>query len=171
MAHCPNNQCPFHDNLPVVTVDDDIYDRRPTLLIGTIDKFARLAWEEKTGAIFAEDGIGYPPELLIQDELHLISGPLGSISGLYEIAIEKLCTKNGSQSKILASTATLCNASEQIQALYGRKPFQFPPSGFSADDSFLREQRQRKSGRKECTWDFVRQGEVCLMQSLERLAL
>ena len=137
MAHCPNNQCPFHDNLPVVTVDDDIYDRRPTLLIGTIDKFARLAWEEKTGAIFAEDGIGYPPELLIQDELHLISGPLGSISGLYEIAIEKLCTKNGSQSKILASTATLCNASEQIQALYGRKPFQFPPSGFSADDSFF----------------------------------
>lgn len=137
LTHCPNASCPFHDDLPVVTVDDDIYDRRPTLLIGTIDKFARLAWEEKTGAIFAEDGIGYPPELLIQDELHLISGPLGSISGLYEIAVEKLCMRDGIQPKILASTATLCNAGEQIQALYGRNFFQFPPSGFQADDSFF----------------------------------
>lgn len=136
LAHCPNEKCPFHDDLPVITVDDDVYARRPTLLIGTIDKFARLAWEEKTGAIFATDGQGNPPELLIQDELHLISGPLGSISGLYEIAIEKLCEKNGVKPKILASTATLCNASEQIYALYGKKAFQFPPSGFSADDSF-----------------------------------
>lgn len=136
-THCPNPACPFHEDLPVVTVDDDIYIRRPTLLIGTIDKFARLAWEEKTGAIFAEDGVGLPPSLLIQDELHLISGPLGSIGGLYEIAIEKLCEKNGTRPKILASTATLCNASEQINALYGRKAFQFPPSGFDANDSFF----------------------------------
>ncbi|MBR6954000.1 MAG: hypothetical protein IKH77_03020 [Clostridia bacterium] len=136
-ARCPSTACPFHDDLPVVTVDDDIYDRKPTLLIGTIDKFARLAWEEKTKSLFAEDGIGLPPELLIQDELHLISGPLGSISGLYEIAIEKLIAQHGVRPKILASTATLCNASGQIQALYGKKAFQFPPSGFDADDSFF----------------------------------
>lgn len=136
-THCPNEKCPFHNELPVVTVDDDIYERRPTLLIGTIDKFARLAWEEKTKAIFAEDGIGLPPDLLIQDELHLISGPLGSISGLYEIAIEKLCQQGGIGPKILASTATLCNANEQIRALYGRPAFQFPPSGFDAEDSFF----------------------------------
>ncbi len=136
-THCPNEACPFHDDLPVVTVDDDVYVRRPTLLIGTIDKFARLAWEEKTGAIFAEDGSGLPPELLIQDELHLISGPLGSISGLYEIAIEKLCERYGGKPKILASTATLCNASEQIRSLYGKTAFQFPPSGFDANDSFF----------------------------------
>ncbi len=136
-THCPNPACPFHEDLPVVTVDDDIYDRKPTLLIGTIDKFARLAWEEKTKSIFAEDGIGFPPDLLIQDELHLISGPLGSISGLYEIAIEKLIEHNGKMPKILASTATLCNAEAQINALYGKSSFQFPPSGFSADDSFF----------------------------------
>lgn len=136
-TYCPNSTCPFHQDLPVVTVDDDIYDRKPTLLIGTIDKFARLAWEEKTKALFAEDGIGLPPDLLIQDELHLISGPLGSISGLYEIAIEKLIERNGKRPKILASTATLCNAEAQIKALYGRPSFQFPPSGFTADDSFF----------------------------------
>ncbi|MDO4547880.1 MAG: helicase-related protein [Clostridia bacterium] len=136
-THCPDDSCPFHDDLPVITVDDDIYTRRPALLIGTIDKFARLAWEDRTGTIFAEDGYGLPPELLIQDELHLISGPLGSISGLYELTIEKLCEQNGIKPKILASTATLCNASEQIRALYGKKAFQFPPSGFSAEDFFF----------------------------------
>lgn len=136
-AHCPNPECPFHAELPVVTVDDDVYERRPTLLIGTIDKFARLAWEVKTRSFFAEDGVGLPPDLLIQDELHLISGPLGSVSGLYEIAVEKLIEANGQKPKILASTATLCNAKAQIQALYGKPAFQFPPSGFSADDSFF----------------------------------
>ncbi len=123
-AFCPNKACPFHDDLPIVTVDDDIYVRKPTLLIGTIDKFARLAWEEKTKALFAVDGDGLPPELLIQDELHLISGPLGSISGLYEIAIEKLIASRGKAPKILASTATLRNAQGQIMALYGKPAFQ-----------------------------------------------
>lgn len=136
-TYCPNQDCPFHRDLPVITVDDDIYDRKPTLLIGTIDKFARLAWEEKTKSIFAEDGIGLPPDLLIQDELHLISGPLGSISGLYEIAIERLIERSGKNPKVLASTATLCNAEAQIKALYGKPSFQFPPSGFTADDSFF----------------------------------
>ncbi len=137
VAHCPNEACAFHGDLPIITVDDDVYTRKPTLLIGTIDKFARLTWEDKTGAIFGEDGEGLPPELLIQDELHLISGPLGSVSGLYEIAVERLCTVNGVKPKILASTATLCNAAGQIRALYGKPSFQFPPSGFDAGDSFF----------------------------------
>lgn len=136
-ARCPEQTCPFHDELPIITVDDDIYARRPTLLISTIDKFARLAWEPRAGAIFATDGNGLPPSLLIQDELHLISGPLGSISGLYEIAIDRLCTRNGIGPKIIASTATVCNASGQIQALYGRRHFQFPPAGLDAANSFF----------------------------------
>lgn len=139
-AKCPNHACPFHDELPVVTVDDDIYVRRPTLLISTIDKFARLPWEKKSGAIFAADGNGLPPSLLIQDELHLISGPLGSISGLYEIAVDQLCTKDGIGPKIIASTATVCNASGQIRALYGRDHFQFPPSGLTHENSFFARQ-------------------------------
>lgn len=139
-VRCSNPECPFHDELPVVTVDEDIYERRPTLLISTIDKFARLAWEKRSGAIFSTDGDGLPPSLLIQDELHLISGPLGSISGLYEIAIEQLCTKKGIGPKIIASTATVCNASGQIRALYGREHFQFPPSGLNYDNSFFARQ-------------------------------
>lgn len=139
-ARCSNPECPFHDELPIITVDDDVYTRRPTLLISTIDKFARLAWEKRAGAIFSIDGDRLPPSLLIQDELHLISGPLGSISGLYEIAIEQLCIRHGIGPKIIASTATVCNASGQIRALYGRNHFQFPPSGLDHSNSFFARQ-------------------------------
>ena len=94
------------------------------------------------GALFATDGNGFPPSLLIQDELHLISGPLGSVSGLYEIAIENLCTYQGADPKIIAATATVRNALGQIRALYGREHFQFPPSGLDARNSFFARQAE-----------------------------
>ncbi len=73
-------------------VDEDVYRERPELVIGTVDKFARMAWTEKTRALFARDGVGHRPELVIQDELHLISGPLGSMVGLYETAVDAACS-------------------------------------------------------------------------------
>ena len=47
---CPNPRCEFHDHLPVSSVDDDIYDNPPTVLIGTVDKFARFPWEGAGGS-------------------------------------------------------------------------------------------------------------------------
>jgi hypothetical protein len=130
-----NNNCDFHNGLPIYVVDDDIYSNRPTLLLSTIDKFARITWEERARYLF---GINCPPpELIIQDELHLISGPLGSLSGIYEIAIEYLCRKAGKQPKVIASTATVKNAKEQIKNLYNRNAIQFPPAGINFDDSFF----------------------------------
>ena len=55
---CPNPRCEFHDHLPVSSVDDDIYDNPPTVLIGTVDKFARFPWEERAGVIL---GAGRDP--------------------------------------------------------------------------------------------------------------
>ena len=136
IIRCADNPlCEFHTKLPIYVVDDDIYRARPTLLLSTVDKFARLAWEEKTCNLF---GAGCPPpELIIQDELHLISGPLGSLAGIYETAVEYLCERGGQSPKIIASTATVRHASEQIRNLYGRDTIQFPPAGITYEDSFF----------------------------------
>ena len=130
-----NPSCEFHSKLPIYVVDEDIYTNQPTLLLSTIDKFARITWEEKAFRLFGTDA--QPPELIIQDELHLISGPLGSLSGIYEIAIEYLCGRSGKQPKVIASTATVKNAKEQIKNLYNRESIQFPPAGINYEDSFF----------------------------------
>ena len=122
--------------LPVLTVDDNIYAAPPSLLIGTIDKFAQLPRREDLRRLFGLDG-GRRPELIVQDELHLISGPLGSIAGLYETAIDLLCTYNGTPPKIIGSTATIGQAARQVRALFDREVSQFPPPGFDAADSFF----------------------------------
>jgi ATP-dependent helicase YprA (DUF1998 family) len=113
-------------------IDEDIYEKMPSLVIGTVDKFAMIAWKPETKNLFAKNDSGYtPPELIIQDELHLISGPLGSMVGHYETVIDEFCTNraNGGcvPAKIVASTATIRRASEQVAALFDRPVFQFPP--------------------------------------------
>lgn len=129
---CQNPSCRFRKKLPIYVVDDDIYRERPTILLSTVDKFARLAWEENSGKL-----LDSPPQLIIQDELHLISGPLGSLSGIYEIAVDEIIKHFGYSPKIIASTATVKNARDQIRILYNRDMIQFPPNGLSYDDSFF----------------------------------
>lgn len=149
---CPDRRCPFSkraDKLPVLVIDDDIYDHPPTLIIGTVDKFAMLAWREQAGRLF---GLGVsekysPPDLIIQDELHLISGPLGSVVGLYESAIDLLCSSSGRRPKIIASTATIRRAWRQCEALYDRKTFQFPPQALDISDSFFATENPAAPGR------------------------
>ncbi|UTV80128.1 DISARM system helicase DrmA [Acidithiobacillus sp. YTS05] len=87
-----------------------------------------------------------PPDLIIQDELHLISGPLGSMVGLYESAVDELCSweVDGKKvrPKVVASTATIRRAPDQVQKLFVRKLGVFPPQGTSIRDSFFAIQRQ-----------------------------
>lgn len=79
-----------------------------------------------------------PPDLIIQDELHLISGPLGSMVGIYETAIEHLCTNNNIKPKIIASTATTKKSGDQIQNLFNRsKTMIFPPQVIEFGDTFF----------------------------------
>jgi hypothetical protein len=82
-----------------------------------------------------------PPDLIIQDELHLISGPLGSMVALYETAVDELCTwqVDGKRvrPKVVSSTATIRRASDQIKKTFLRKVEVFPPQGTSIDDSFF----------------------------------
>ena len=180
--YCSNQYCEFSQkageeetNLPVLVVDEDIYRRCPALVIGTVDKFARMAWRWETRAIFGRvnkycqkhgfvtaeladecgnhrghDSFSFaevgpptlePPELIIQDELHLISGPLGTLTGLYETAVDLLCANDdGIRPKIIASTATAKRASRQILDLFNRGDSRiFPPQGFEFGESFFSE--------------------------------
>jgi hypothetical protein len=137
---CTNAACDFGRQdqgiLPCNVVDEALYDEPPTLLIATIDKFARLAWDERANAFFGVDG-NRAPELVIQDELHLIAGALGSVAGLYEAALDTVLTARGIRPKYIASTATIRMAEQQVKRLYGRSLAVFPPPGLSCDDSFF----------------------------------
>ena len=172
---CANFECDFSGDrpLPILAVDQPIYRRLPAFLIATVDKFASLPFTGQTGALLGGadrfDGSGFysaaeprrgsplerpldGPDLVIQDELHLISGPLGTMVGLYETAIEALCVRASehpvdasedpvarpARPKIVASTATVRQAQDQIQALFARSLTEvFPPPGPDRRDSFF----------------------------------
>lgn len=137
---CLNNNCAYHHGLPIYFIDEQLYNNPPTLLFATVDKFAQLNSSEK-GQMFGAGTNRRRPDLIIQDELHLISGPLGSLVGMYETMIEEICTdrRNGSirMPKIVASTATTRNTINLIKQLYTRRVRTFPVSGISHKNNFF----------------------------------
>lgn len=138
-------RCEIKGYLPIYLIDEEIYNRRPTLLISTVDKYARIPWLKDAGRIFGLDQEEIlPPELIIQDELHLIAGPLGTISGLYETIVDEFCSSKGIKPKIIASTATIRNADEQIKSLYARKSNIFPTQIKDISNSFFAEEGNEK---------------------------
>lgn len=179
IAACADWKCDFAaqkniDGLPVVFVDEQIYRELPSFLLATVDKFAILPWRGETGMLFGRatgregrrflgpldpktvstkaetlaDGL-LPPELIVQDELHLISGPLGTMVGLYESAVEALCTTtDGVRPKLIASTATVRRAGAQTQALFGRRELDiFPPPGVDDGETFFARVDREGEGR------------------------
>ncbi|MBI0126289.1 helicase [Bifidobacterium sp. W8101] len=177
--YCSDKNCKFYKYskneertpIPVYLVDEEIYAKCPTIILSTVDKFARLPWDVNTNALFGRvnrkcSRHGYiaigakhakhrrtaslpaaeitpvkpflSPELIIQDELHLITGPLGTVYGAYETIIENMCTHDGIKPKYVVSTATIKNADNQAKSLYARNTTkQFPPNGFEIGDSFF----------------------------------
>lgn len=141
--------------IPVSLCDDEIYQHPPALLFGTVDKFAQLAHKvsneegkrnKDSRRLFGKGNWepgkpknGYlPPDLIIQDELHLLLGPLGSSVALFESAIDQLCKRDdGTRPKIISSTATTRNTDLQIMALFDRRVNLFPKPGVECDDSFF----------------------------------
>ena len=174
---CMNRNCDFTRNrpLPILAVDEPIYRRLPCFMIATVDKFAAMPWTGPVGGFFGrverhdrqgfygpcEPNVGlplpaplHPPDLIIQDELHLISGPMGTMVGLYESALDELCNRKVGDKvirpKIIASTATVRRAENQIRALFCRRAVEiFPPPGPDRRDSFFaRTQSSRESNAR-----------------------
>lgn len=138
-TNCINSDCAFNAELPIYFVDEKIYDTPPTLLFATVDKFAMLSHRQEGHRLFnSQDENKLPPDLIIQDELHLLSGPLGSITGLYESVVELLSTKGKRKPKFITSTATTRNTELQVAMLYGNRTLNiFPPMGVTYDDNFF----------------------------------
>ena len=120
---------------------------------GPMDKLPKKAPKSMT-ALPPVDGAGglLPPELIVQDELHLISGPLGTMVGLYETTIEALSTRTiagkSVRPKIVASTATVRRAEHQVRALFGRSRLAlFPPPGVDENETFFSEVDRESPGR------------------------
>jgi hypothetical protein len=145
--------CPFSrkSGLPVQIVDEEIYAHPPSLLIGTVDKFARLTWSSATRPLFGRVNSGPalpPPDLIIQDELHLISGPLGTMVGIFESAIDVLARdERGRLPKVIGSTATIRRAAEQVWGLFRREVRQFPPPVLTAGETFFARVAADRPGR------------------------
>ena len=153
--------------IPAYNIDEQIYSRCPTIIISTADKIARLAFEPNAASLFGnvnkynsiygfhrdslfpkytvsdseilESDIKafFPPDLIVQDELHLIDGPLGSMFGLYEAMVDSIIKRANGNPKYIASTATIKNADEQVKLLFNKELFQFPPHGIDINNSFF----------------------------------
>ncbi len=180
------------EGIPAVVVDEELYRLLPSLVIGTVDKFAQMSWNGVVQTLFgrvhgrcarhgfihpeakiecsgnhnvSRNGLAAtkkepieelrPPDLIIQDELHLISGPLGTMVGLYEAAVDKLCEwqfrGKTVRPKVIASTATIRRAKEQVHGLFVRRVEVFPPRGLDIEDNFfsvMREVTPEKPGRR-----------------------
>lgn len=187
LQQCEFSRAKRRTGLPVVVVDTEIYHRPPSMLIGTVDKFAMMAWRGETRTLFGrarqecprhgliwpdwECGGNHPkkrdlpptqvrtispirpPDLIIQDEFHLISGPLGTMVGLYETAIDELSAweldDKTVRPKIIASTATVRKADSQVKNVFLRQVSVFPPHGLDIEDNFFSVQRPvgEKPGR------------------------
>jgi hypothetical protein len=179
----PEGDCPFSprnspdEGLPVVTVDEEIYRLTPSLVIGTVDKFAQLPWKAATATLFGlvdsrcprhgwknPDFEGFckgdhrrttslpatqpepamrlrPPDLIIQDELHLIADALGSMVGLYETVIDYLASRTNAgrtvRPVVVASTATVRRARDQVAQVFARGLTVFPAQVIDAGETFF----------------------------------
>jgi Helicase conserved C-terminal domain len=169
MEHrCPNGSCDLggDERLPVYVIDDDIYRRAPSVLVGTVDKLAQLSWNNGFRHLLGRahgrcprHGLASRPfrcsiwgcdlalqpmqdgfdglALEIQDELHLLSESLGALNGNYETLFQAIAEACGRPPlRIIGSTATIEGYREQSDQLYRRPPRRFPVPGPRKTESF-----------------------------------
>ena len=147
LIKCSDKTCIFNDSIPVVLWEEEVFARKPSLILATVDNFAKLTWEDAALRTFSNEKYS-PPDLIIQDELHLISGPLGSLVGLYENVVLKLLSSGQKTPKIVGASATLTFSDTQTKSLYrGRRSNVFPPQILDWGDSFFAKESIDKPGR------------------------
>lgn len=142
--------------IQAITVDKKLYASLPSMLVSTCDKIASSSYLPDAASFFGrvrtyDPAKGFsqrdlsqsrnliecenflPPSLVIQDELHLLEGPLGSSFGLFETVVDALAERP----KYIASSATIRNSHEQVISMLGRNNFIFPPPNISISNGFF----------------------------------
>jgi hypothetical protein len=147
VIRCIDQVCPFTSGLPIAVVDEVLYENPPSFLLATVDKFARLQFKLEAGRLLGLGTISRQPSMIIQDELHLLSGPLGTTVALFDAAIQILLQQDGSAPKIIASTATIRASNDQVRGLYGRDVALYPPSGLDDDRNYFSKPIESGEGR------------------------
>lgn len=152
IGRCKGDGCPYdsEEGIPFTPVDEDIYNNPPSILLGTVDKFVQAAYNRtyesasrgtpaNVRTLLGYSGSNRPPDLIIQDELHLLSGPLGSLAGLLETALDVAWHEScdGHRPKYVAATATIRGAERDAKLMFGRELNIFPPPVNRASDNFF----------------------------------
>lgn len=147
VIHCTDRTCAFSAGLPLAVVDSVLYEEPPTILLATVDKFARLQFKPEAGRLLGLNTTFRQPSMIIQDELHLLSGPLGTTVAVFDAVIQLLLSRQGSSPKIIASTATIRASDDQVRGLYGRPVALYPPAGLDDDKTFFSRPVESGEGR------------------------
>ncbi|MEU5722733.1 helicase-related protein [Micromonospora sp. NPDC047738] len=147
VIHCTRASCRFREELPVAVVDEVLYEEPPTILLATVDKFARLQFKPEAGSLLGLGTAFRQPSMIIQDELHLLSGPLGTTVAVFDAVLQILLSRGGAPPKIVASTATIRASDEQVRGLYGRSVALYPPAGLDGDRTFFSRPVESGEGR------------------------
>ncbi|MEV4663306.1 helicase-related protein [Micromonospora echinofusca] len=147
VIHCTRASCWFREELPVAVVDEVLYEEPPTILLATVDKFARLQFKPEAGSLLGLGTAFRQPSMIIQDELHLLSGPLGTTVAVFDAVLQILLSQGGAPPKIVASTATIRASDEQVRGLYGRSVALYPPAGLDGDRTFFSRPVESGEGR------------------------
>ena len=154
IGRCSDVECIFHgeSGIPFTCIDEDIYNNPPSVLLGTVDKFVQVAYnrqyndaEDEEGPLDVRRLLGHskngkvrPPDLIIQDELHLLTGPLGWMAGLIETALDVAWEVSMQHKpKYIAATATIRGAKRDAKLMFGRELKVFPPPIDKASDNFF----------------------------------
>nr|WP_107053169.1 helicase C-terminal domain-containing protein [Streptomyces sp. NRRL B-24051] len=167
MRHiCENSACELAGVLPVWGVDDDIYRRAPSVLVGTVDKLAQLGQNQafqillgRPHSLCPRHGYSANPtwcsvfgckevrravpkgfghvRLEIADELHLLDESLGALDGMYESLLQRISEHlKNDPFQIVGATATIEGYQNQVRHLYDREARRFPVNGPEAGETF-----------------------------------
>ncbi len=145
---CPNDVCPFHDELPVQVVDEGLYDNpRPCLSPPSTSWRASLGSNRARNS--SEPAVSRTRRRW-SSKTSCTSSPdhSGRSSGSTRRPSVPFCGGAALRRRPWPSTATTRASVQQVRELMAKKVESFPPAGLDADDNYFSEPDPESPGRR-----------------------